>query len=159
AERHATLDDKFAQLPRIDVIYKIPPGDTKDFYAVDVLTDILSAGTSSRMYQTLVKEKQLAVQCGGFAYEHRGPSLAMFIAFIRPDADTKEVEKLIQAEIDRIKSGGITDDELEKIRMQNKLGNVMRLQSTENRAIELGQFAVYYNDPNLINTQIEKTLS
>jgi zinc protease len=159
AARRVTLEDSFAQVPRLDIVYKIPPGDTKDFYALDVLTDVLSAGPSSRIYQSLVKDKQLAVQAGGFSYEHRGPSLTLFLAYIRPGVDPAEVEKVVQAEIEKIKSGGITDDELEKIRMQNKLGNVKQLQSTGSRAIQLGQFAVYYNDPNLINTQIEKTLS
>lgn len=158
-ERRATIEDKFAQVPRLDVVYKIPDGDTKDFYALDVLADVLSAGQSSRLYQSLVKEKQLAVQTMGGSYEHRGPSLALFIAFIRPGSDPKEVEKVIQAEIEKVKTSGITDDELEKIRMQNKLGNVHSLQSTMSRAIALGQFAVFYNDPNLINTQLEKTLS
>ena len=159
AERRTTIEDKFAQVPRLDVVYKIPPGDTKDFYAIDVLTDVLAGGTSSRIYQNLVKEKQLSVQAGGFSYEHRGPSLALFIAYLRPGSDPKDTEKVIQEEIEKIKAGGITDDELEKIRMQNKLGNVRQLQNTGSRAIQLGQFAVYYHDPGLINTQIEKTLS
>ncbi len=106
-----------------------------------------------------MKEKQLAVQAGGGSYEHRGPSLALLIAFVRPGSDPAEIEKVIQSEIEKIKTDGITADELEKIQMQNKLGNVRQLQSTGSRAIELGQYAVYYNDPNLINTQIEKYLS
>jgi zinc protease len=159
AERRETIEDKFAQVPRLDVVYKIPPGDTKDFYALDVLTDVLSAGPSSRIYQTLVKEKQLSVQAAGFSYEHRGPSLAFFIAYLRPGTNPADTEKVIQSEIEKVKTDGITDDELEKIRMQNKLGNVRQLQSTGSRAIQLGQLAVYYHDPNLINTQIEKTLS
>jgi predicted Zn-dependent peptidase len=159
AERRTTVEDSFAQVPRLDIVYKIPPGDTKDFYAVDVLTDVLSGGTSSRIYQKLVKEKQLAVQAGGFTYEHRGPSLSIFLAYLRPGADPKEVEKLIYAEIDKIKAEGITSEELEKIQMQNRSGFVRQMQSTGSRAIQLGQFAVYYSDPNLINTQLEKSLA
>jgi predicted Zn-dependent peptidase len=159
AERRATIEDKFAQVPRLDIVYKIPAGDTKDFYALDILFDVLSGGPSSRLYQKLVKETQLAVQAGGGSYEHRGPSLGLFVIFVRPGSDTAEIEKLVKAEIEKIKADGITDDELEKIRMQNKLGNVRQLQSSSSRAIQLGQFAVFYNNPNLINTQIEKVLS
>jgi predicted Zn-dependent peptidase len=159
AERRTTVEDDFAQIPRLDIVYKIPAGDTKDFYATDVLTDVLAAGPSSRLYQKLVKEKQVAVQSMGFAYEHRGPSLAMFIVYIRPGADPAEIEKLVYAEIEKIKNEGITDEELEKIRMQNKLGTVRQLENTQNRAVALGQYAIYYNDANLINTQLEKTLS
>ncbi len=90
------------------MVYRIPPGDTPDFYALDVLADVLSAGTSSRMYQTLVKEKQLAVQVMGGSYEHRGDSLALFIAYLRPGSDPADIEKTIQAEIERVKAEGIT---------------------------------------------------
>jgi len=157
AERRATIEDSFAQLPRIDVIYKIPAGNTKDFYALDVLADVLSAGQSSRLFQILVKDKQLAVQAMGGSLEQRGPSLALFVAILRPGADPAEVEKVILAEIDRIKNNGITDEELEKIRMQNMRGSVAQLQSTQARAIQLGQYAVFYNDPNLINTIVQKS--
>jgi zinc protease len=159
AVRRTTIEDNFAPYPRLDIVYKIPPGDTKDFYAVDVLTDALTAGTSSRIYQKLVKEKQLAVQTMGFAYEHRGPSVSVFMAYLRPGADPAEVEKLIDAEIEKVKTEGIGDDELEKMRMQNTLGVVRQMQSTSSRATTLGQFAVYYNDPGLINTEIEKSLA
>jgi predicted Zn-dependent peptidase len=159
AERRATIEDSFAQLPRLDVLYKIPPGNTKDFYALDVLGDILSAGQSSRLYQKLVKEKQIAVQAAGGTLEQRGPSLEIFIAYVRPGAEPKEVEKLIDAEIERIQTDGVTDEEMEKIRMQNTRGKIASFQSTLGRAMELGQYAVYYNDPGLINTVLQKSLA
>lgn len=156
AERRKTIEDQFAQIPRIDIVYKVPPGDTKDFYAIDVLGDILSGGQSSRLYQKLVKEKQLAVQAGGGSYEHRGPSLELFIALVRPGADIGEIEKVVSAEIEKIKADGVTDAEIEKIRMQNMRGQVQQMSSSLSRAVSLGQYAVYYHDPNLINTQIQK---
>jgi zinc protease len=159
AERRETIQDPFAQVPRLDIVYKIPAGDTKDYYAMDVLTDVLSAGTSSRLYQKLVKEKQIAVQAMGFAYEHVGPSVSMFLAYIRPGTNPADVEKTIDAEIEKVKTEGITDDELQKIRMQNKMGSVRQMESTRSRAVALGQFAVYYNDPGLINTELEKSLA
>jgi zinc protease len=158
AERRTTIEDPFAQLPRLDVLYKLPSGNTKDFYAADVLADILSAGQSSRLFQKLVKEKQQAVQFFGGEMELRGPSLGLFVAILRPGTDPAAAEKTIQAEIERIKTEGITDDELQKIRMQNMRGSVAQLQSSQSRAIQMGQFAVYYNDPNMINTQIQKSL-
>jgi zinc protease len=159
AERRATVEDNFAQIPRLDIVYKVAPGNTADFYALDVLADILAGGQSSRVYQSLVKDKQLAVQAMGGEMELRGPSLALFIAYIRPGVDPKRVESSIQAEIERIKTEGPTPDEMEKIRMQNMRGKVLSLESTQGRAIALGQFAVFYNDPGLINTQLQKTLA
>src|SRR5207249_7716236 len=59
AERRKTIEDPLAQIPRIDIAWKIPPGNTSDWYALFVLGEILSSGQSSRFYRTLVREKQV----------------------------------------------------------------------------------------------------
>ncbi len=152
AERRASLDDALAQLPRLDVVYKIPQGNTHDFYALSVLGNILAGGQSSRLYQKIVKEQQLAVQVGGGAGERRGTSLGTFVAIASPGKDLAAIEKVIYEEIERVKTEPVADWELEKVRMSIRRQRAQSLQSTLSRAIGLGQFAVYYNDPNLVNT-------
>ena len=60
-ERRKVIEDSFAQTPRLDIVYKIPPGNTPDWYALDVLGHVLSSGVSSRLYQKFVKEKEMAL--------------------------------------------------------------------------------------------------
>src|SRR6266550_7313540 len=48
-ERRKVIDDGFARTPRLDIVYKIPPGNTPDWYALDVLGNLLSNGVSSRL--------------------------------------------------------------------------------------------------------------
>ncbi len=155
-ERRKTIEDKFAQVPRIDISYKAPPSNEQDFIALDVLGDILSTGESSRLYQKLVKEKQQALQISELSNGHRGPGLIMFIAFVHPGIDPTEIEKSLSAEIERVKTEGVTDLELEKIRMRDARERVAGLQSSMSRAMQMGEYAVYYNDPNMINTLLEK---
>ena len=57
AERRATVDDQ-ARAARIDMAYKGVPGNTADFYALQVLSAALQSGQSSRLFQKLVKEKR-----------------------------------------------------------------------------------------------------
>lgn len=159
AERRKTLQDTFAQLPRVDINYKIPPGNTKDWYAMAVLMEILGRGQSSRLYQKLVKEKETAAQAAAFAQDRRGPALASLIALIRPGKDPAEAEKLIYEEIDLIQKEPIADWELEKVRMLDRHDRASQLQSTISRAIQLAQYATAYNDPGLINTVGEKISS
>lgn len=154
--RRKTIQDKFAQVPRIDISYKAPPSNEQDFVALDVLGDILSTGESSRLYQKLVKEKQQALQIFESSDARRGPGLIMFIAFVRPGIDPAEIEKSLTAELERVKTEGVTDQELEKIRMRDTRERVMGMESTMGRAMEMGQYAVYFNDPNMINTVIDK---
>jgi zinc protease len=156
AERRKTLEDAFAQAARLDVIYKIPPGNTPDWYALSVMGQILGAGDSSRLYQKLVKEKELVANVGGGAQQRRGPSLQSVAATIRPGKDAAEVEKIIYEEIERLKNEPVADWELEKVRMQIRRQRAQQFTGTLFRAIELSQNAVFYNEPSLINTQEEK---
>ncbi len=64
AERRTVAEDAFARLPRLDIVYKTVPANTADFYALDMLGDILFGGPSSRLYQKLVKEKTVASASG-----------------------------------------------------------------------------------------------
>src|SRR5690349_18283254 len=119
-ERRKTLEDAFARTPRIDILYKIPPGNTSDWYALSVLSNTLGSGQSSRLYQSLVKDKELAVNGFSFAEEHRGPSTLDVIVLARPGKDLKEAEKAVYAEIDRLKNEPVADWELEKVRMASR---------------------------------------
>src|SRR5512138_2443084 len=66
AERRASVDDVLARAPRIDIAYKSVAGNSADFYALQVLSTVLQGGQSSRLYQRLVKEKEMLTNVGGF---------------------------------------------------------------------------------------------
>ncbi len=151
-ERRKIIEDLFAQTARVDIVYKIPPGNTPDWYALSVLGAVLSDGVSSRLYQKLVKEKEIAQSISAGADERRGPSLFWFSMAARPSSDLAELEKLLYEEIDRLRSELIADSELEKVRMQLRRDRAQLLYSTRRRATRLGQYAVYYEDPALINS-------
>jgi predicted Zn-dependent peptidase len=151
AERRANIDDAFARAPRVDIVYKTPQGNTPDYYALSLLGQILGSGQSSRLYQKLVKERELAVQVGAFAQERRGPSLFNVIAFVPPGKQMADVEKAIYEELERVKNEPVADWELEKVRMSIRRQRAQQFQSTLSRAVTLGILAVYYGNPNLIN--------
>jgi zinc protease len=155
-ERRKIIEDSFARTPRLDIAFKTPPGNTSDMYALDVLSSALGEGQASRLYQTLVKDKQLAVNVFCYVDEHHGPSTFNIIVLARPGKDLKEVEKAVYAEVERVKSEPIADWELEKIRMTERHQTAQRLQSTLYRAQLIGEMAVIFGDPNLINTRFDK---
>jgi predicted Zn-dependent peptidase len=152
AERRRTIEDAFAQAPRIDIVYKIPPGNTADWYALAMLGQVLSSGVSSRLYQMLVKEKELALGVSAGPDERRGPSLFWFTINARPGTDLAALEKLVDEEIARVQNEAVADSELDKVRMQLKRQRAQQLYSSRSRANTLGHYAVYYNDPQLINS-------
>ena len=156
AERRTSVDDVLARVPRIDLAFKAVPGNTVDFYALQVLAAVLQGGQSSRLYQKLVKEKQTVTTVGGFMDEKRGIGALYSFANLAPGVKTADVESVIYEEIDRLKKEPIADWELQKAKNSTRRGFINNLQSSISRAITLSQYAVYYNDPGLINMRLDK---
>ena len=156
AERRATVDDQLARAPRIDIGYKAVQGNTPDFYALQVLSAALQSGQSSRLYQKLVKEKEMVTGVGGFMDEKRGIGGFYTNATLRPGIKADDVEALIYAEIERLKKEPIADWELQKAKNTTRRNFINGLQSSLSRAVTMGQYTVYYNDPGLINTRLDK---
>jgi len=155
-ERRATVDDMLARAPRLDVAYKAVPGNTADFYALQVLSNILQSGQSSRLYQTLVKDKEMVSNVNGSMAEMRGVGGFYTTATVRPNVKIDDVASVIYAEMDRLKKEPIADWELQKAKNTTRRNFINSLQSSLARAVTLGQYAVYYNDPSLINTRLDK---
>jgi predicted Zn-dependent peptidase len=156
AERRITLDDGLARLARVDLAFKAIPGNTADFYALQVLSAALQTGQSSRLYQKLVKEKELVTNVGGFVDEKRGPGALYTFATLRPGMKPADAEAAIYEEIERLKKEPIADWELQKAKNATRRNFFGGLESSLSRAITLSQYAVFYNDPNLINTRVDK---
>lgn len=155
-ERREVIHDPLARTPLVLMAYHIPPGNTPDNYAFHVLANVLGQGESSRLYLRLVKEKQYATQVFVEADERRGPGLLYLYAFLRPGVKPEDCEAAIREEIATVQKDGITAAELEKARVQYLRGQIQTRQSDLYTAMRLGQYAVYFDDPNLINTAVDK---
>jgi len=154
-ERRKTLQDQFAQIPRIDIVFKAPAGNSPDIYALDLLTDVLGSGQSSRLYQSLVKDQELAVQAASFLQEQRGTSLVYFVGLLRPGKDIAALEKSIEDQIAKIQTDSITEEELARQRIRAKTSHYAQIRSSLSRANALSQDAVFYHDPGRINSYEE----
>ena len=155
-ERRKIIEDAFAQAPRLDIVYKVPAGNTPDWYALSVLGQVLSGGVSSRLYQKLIKDKEVALSASAGPDERRGPSLFWFSITARPGTDLAALEKLIYEDIERLQNEQIADWELSKVQMQLRRQRAQQRYSTRARANAFGHYAVYYNDPQLINSVQQK---
>ena len=155
-ERSETIKDPLARTPLLLMAYHIPAGNTPDNYAVRVLANVLGQGQSSRLYQHLVKEKQFATQVFAQAESRRGPSLLYLYAFLRPGVKPEDGAKAIRDEIAAVQKDGITAQELEKARIQFLRQQIGSRQADLGTAQQIGQYAVYFDDPNLINTIVDK---
>jgi zinc protease len=157
AERREVIDDALARLPRIDMAYKVPPSSSADDDPLEVLATLLSSGRSSRFYEVIVRQKQLSPgNIGAFTLETRGPGLLRIIGTVSPGKAIGDLEAAIDAEIERVKSGTIEDWEMEKARNGVRSQVIAGLGSSLQRAIQLGEFALFYNRPEKINTRADE---
>jgi predicted Zn-dependent peptidase len=156
SERRLSVPDALARLPRLDVSYRIPSDLSPDGDAVDMLTLVLSNGRSSRFYESLVRQKQLAVNVGGFAPDSRGPRLLRIIATPTPGKPVEDLEAALDVEVERIKSSPIAAWEIDKARNTLRRQMVANLGSSLSRAVQLAENALMFNDPGRINTAYER---
>jgi len=150
---------KQAELPAVYAGYNVPTLKHHDTYALEVLQGVLSSGKSSRLYKSLVYEKQLALYAGG-DYDNisADPSLFSVYAGVMPGKTTEEVEKGLYAEIEKLKSEPITDEELRKAKNQIEASFIMGQDSIFYRAMLLGQFETVANWK-LLETYVENILA
>ncbi len=158
-ERRAKVEDKLARLPRIDMAFKGPFGNTAEAYSLSVLATVLGGGESSRLYQKLVKEKEAAISVGGFFGQRRGPGMFRIMAIPRPGKSLEEVESLIAEEIAKLQAEPPADKEMLKARSSARRMAVQMRESSLFTATRIGEFALYYNDPGLINTQLDRIMA
>ncbi len=155
-ERREIIYDPLARLPEIDMAYHIPPGNTPENYAAQQLTFILGQGESSRFYQRLVKEKQLASSVNVQSDARIGVSQLYLSANPRPGVKAEDLEKAMDEEIATVVQSGITPAELAKAKSLLLRQFIERRRSALSTAVLIGSYTVYFNDPNLINTIVEK---
>jgi predicted Zn-dependent peptidase len=155
AERRTTIEDALARLTRIDMVYKIPPSSSPDDDALRVLATVLANGRSSRFYENIVRQKELAPSVSAFATESRGPGLFSVVGTVNPGKNVADLEAAIEAEVERVKTGPIADWEMEKARNNARSQLVNSLGSSLDRAITLGEDALFYNNPDRINTRAD----
>ncbi|GJQ62791.1 MAG: peptidase M16 [Melioribacteraceae bacterium] len=158
AEIRDTVYDNI-QLPAVLMTYHIPAQGTEDYYAINMLTTLLSDGQSSRMYKSLVDEKQLALQAASFPFALEDPGLFIAFGLVNVGVDPLELEKGMEAEIEKVKNELIPEKEFQKLRNQIEADFISGNQTVAGIAESLSNYHVYFGDAELINTEIEKYMS
>jgi zinc protease len=159
AERTESMLDPLAELPAFHVAYHIPEDRTPDHYPLDLLSSVLGDGESSRLYQKLVKSKELLQEIDVGTDSRRGPDLFSVWAICSPGHNGPEARELIYREIADIAEKGVTPRELEKAKNRIRSLFVYELEANLSRAMHLAEFEMYFGDANLLNSEAERYLA
>jgi len=159
SERTEAMYDSNATLPAFHLAYHIPANRAPDHYPLEMLSLILGDGESSRLYQTLVKKKEICQDVAVGTDDRRGPDLFSVWAVMSSGHSPKEAQDVVIAELARIAKKGVTTRELEKAKNRMSAAFVFGLQSNMARAKNLAEFELYWGDANLLMLELDHYLS
>jgi zinc protease len=159
AERVESMLDPLAELPAFHIAWHIPENRAPDHYPLELLAIVLGDGESSRLYQSLVKGKELVQEISIETDGRRGPDLFSVWAICSPGQTGPAVREHIYRELADIAEKGVTERELEKAKNRVRAAFVFALESNLQRAMHLAEFETYYGDAELLNQEADRYLA
>lgn len=132
--------------------YHMPGRFDRDFFAIDLMSDVLTRGHSSRLYQKLVKEKEIFTSISAFTMGTIDPGLVVINGRVKDGINLQDAEAEVNALIDDFVIGGVTDDELEKVKNQAYATLEFGEVEVMNRAMNLA-FAKLSGDTHHVNEE------
>jgi zinc protease len=144
-ERRVTLESSWP-LPAVVVAHHITYDGHPDSYPLHIASKVLSDGQSSRIYQKLVYEKQLAVAAFGGANLIEDPNLFYAVAIVQPGKSPEDAIKALIEELDRLKAEPISARELQRTKNQFARDYILGRESIQQKAMHLAHAHVIHED-------------
>jgi zinc protease len=143
-------------LPRLFLAFRSPVFGSDAHYVATVLATVLGTGKGSRFQRALVREREIASEASAFTFDlAKGTDLLIADVTARPGISADTLEAEVVREIDRVRTEGVTDDEVQRAVALLETALVSALQSAGDRADKLSMFATYLGDPGLVNEQMD----
>ncbi|MDR2929256.1 MAG: insulinase family protein [Cytophagaceae bacterium] len=147
------------QLPLVLQAYRSPAMNTADYYAMSMLSTLLSNGESSRLYRELVDNQQKALMVMSVPFPLSEPSVSIIMGFPNMGVDPAELEKAIDTEVAKVKEGLIPEQEFQKLRNQMENQIVTGNQRIASRAESLATNYTYFGDASIVNQSLDKYMA
>ena len=132
--------------PYLMIAYHTPESKNEDYYALNILSSVLSSGQSSRLYSALVDKQQLATQVQTDFGDSFDPNLFNFYAVANKNVNETDLENAIYAEIEKIKTNGISETELQKIKNQKLMEFYSQVETINGKSNNIGTYEVFFGD-------------
>ncbi len=133
---------KDSEVEMLAITFHIPDYIHEDQVTLSVISEILFSGKSSRLYKTLVDEKQMVNSVYAYNMENKDPGLFIFLATCNPGVKAEEVEVELLKEIELMKTTKVTKAELQKVKINTKADFIYSLESSTSVANLYGSYLV-----------------
>ncbi|MBL0271213.1 MAG: insulinase family protein [Chitinophagaceae bacterium] len=132
--------------PYLAIGWHVPEAKHEDYYALSILSDLLSAGRSSRLYSALVDKQQLATQVFASFGESFDPYLFTIAGVASKNVNELDLEKAIYAELEKIKKDGVNETELQKIKNIKLMDFYSQVETINGKSNNIGTYEVFFGD-------------
>jgi len=157
-EHHAEQTDPLARVPALAVAWKMPSRGEKDQAAAEVFSQILAGGDASRLYQGLVKGRELLLNLNGGlnfplgdAWDYDGRAQFTLFALYKPNADAAKVLGAIDEEVAKIAKDGVSAEELARTKTELLSNYYSGLQAFISRADQIAKAQTIWGDAKVVN--------
>ena len=144
------------QLPAVMMAFHSPALGTDDAYAMEMVSSVLSQGSSSRLHKRIIETEEKAMYVGAFPFPLEDPGVFIALSIINADVAPDSVEYIISEEVTKLQNELITEEEYQKLQNQIENNIVSTTSSQAGIAENLAQYYMYYGNTKLINTEIKK---
>jgi zinc protease len=127
------------------ITYAIPNFEHDDQVALSAISEILSAGKSSRLEHKLVNEMNLATMVTAYNMKLKDPGVFLIMAMANPGVNSEQIEQEILVELDRLKTGDVTQEELDRIKINARADFIYSLENSSHVASLFGEFLALGN--------------
>jgi zinc protease len=154
--RREVVEDNVA-LSRLFLAFLAPVFGSDQHYSASVAAAVLGLKKGSRLYGRLVRDRRIASDAKAFMYDlSKGSDLLVVDVTGLAGTSGEDLEAAVAAEVDAMQTTPVTTDEVARAVALLESEYVTALQSASERADRLSMFATYFNDPTLINQQMER---
>ncbi|MFI5144480.1 MAG: M16 family metallopeptidase, partial [Ignavibacteria bacterium] len=147
------------QFPGIFIGYRVPREFTKESVSLEILSEILAGGESSKLYRELVYDKQMSNEIASYVDNKESTGVFYIYSVLMPDIETGDVENIIDRIINDIGEGMLSDKEIEKAKNRIETKLTYKIQSILYKADLFAHFTCFYGNPGLINEILKEYLS
>jgi zinc protease len=156
-ERRELVDSELVPLPAVFYAYRIPAEGSREYMALDLLTTIVSSGESSRLYRSLVYDRQIASEAAAYVDGREMPGLLYILAVhSSPDGGTDELETALEVIINDLVEHGVSDVELRKAKNKTEAMFVASRVTMHGKADQLAHAALMFNDAGRVNCLLDE---
>ena len=145
-ERRTYVQKASVSTPNIMFAYHVPETGHKDYYALQMLAEILASGNSARMNQSLVFEQKLATSLFAYMPEAFDPNLFYLYAVAAQGVSAAELEKGMIEQINALIKDGVTEQELQKVKNAQLVNFYREMETINGKANTIGTYEVFFGD-------------